>query len=168
MNNNQGNNTILSRTIKTHNLSKINNKSSSCITPGYFNPFINYKTKERISGNKKMDITNKNIDHFYHMNPTEFYKYKPLLKRTKINYNSSQITSLPGNVKKINIKEQKKTGKKLFEINNEESDLISQIRSRNKIKNKFNITNNSMIKKTKKYEFDAPIVSFRDMENKKK
>ena len=31
---------------KKQNLYKINNKSSNCITPGSFNPWINYKLKE--------------------------------------------------------------------------------------------------------------------------
>ena len=61
------NNNYPSRNIK-HNLSNINNKSSNCITPGSFNPWINYKIKE----NKETKIKSKrNKDHFFHMNPTE-------------------------------------------------------------------------------------------------
>ena len=30
-----------------HDLSKLNNKSSNCITPGTFNPLINYKIEEK-------------------------------------------------------------------------------------------------------------------------
>lgn len=41
------NNDILITRNTNHNLSKINNKSSNCITPGSFNPFINYKLKEK-------------------------------------------------------------------------------------------------------------------------
>ena len=155
----------MSKRKTIRNLSKINNKSSNCITPGYFNPLINYKTKEEKVDKKNINLINKNKDHFYHMNPTELYKYKPLLKRTKINYNSSQITSIPGNVNKDNVKDRKKSGKKLFEFHNKESDIRSRNQCGNKIKYSFNTTYNLLNKNKKKYEFNAPTISYNDMKN---
>ena len=155
---------------KTHNLSKINNKSSSCITPGYFNPFINYKTKENKCKNKKKDLFNKNKDHFYHMNPTELFKYKPLLKRNKVNLHSiSQIEGLPGNLIKYNINQHKKTGKKLFSLMNLESkDVKSRNQQRNNIKylsNTINILGKHNASKV--FEYEAPAITYRDMNIKK-
>ena len=154
--------------MTTNNLAKINNKSSNCITPGFFNPLINYKTKEKKITNKKGGLINKSKDHFHHMNPIEINEYKPLLKRTKINYNLSQIYSLPGNTLKHNINGKKKTGKKMFEQNNKES---KELRSRNQYQNKnnylFNTTNNFSNQNMKEYVFDDPIISYEDMNNKK-
>ena len=53
VNNDKKDNIFFRKKITTHNLAKINNKSSNCITPGFFNPFINYKTKEKKINNKK-------------------------------------------------------------------------------------------------------------------
>ena len=47
VNNDKKDNIFFRKKITTHNLAKINNKSSNCITPGFFNPLINYKTKEK-------------------------------------------------------------------------------------------------------------------------
>ena len=114
---------------------KINNKSSSSITPESFNPWINYKAKENKANNKKMIPTSRNNDHFYHMNPTELHKYKPLVKRNKINYHSfSQIESLPGNTIKYDLNGRKKSGKKLFNLKNLES---KEKLNRNQCKNDF-------------------------------
>lgn len=168
VNNDKKDNIFFRKKITTHNLAKINNKSSNCITPGFFNPLINYKTKEKKITNKKGGLLNKSKDHFHHMNPIEIYEYKPLLKRTKINYNLSQISSLPGNTLKNNFNGKKKTGKKTFEQNNKES---KELRSRNQYQNKnnylFNTTNTFLNQNMKIYEFDDPIISYEDMNNKK-
>ena len=168
VNNDKKDNIFFRKKITTHNLAKINNKSSNCITPGFFNPLINYKTKEKKITNKKGGLLNKSKDHFHHMNPIEIYEYKPLLKRTKINYNLSQISSLPGNTLKNNCNGKKKTGKKTFEQNNKES---KELRSRNQYQNKnnylFNTTNTFLNQNMKMYEFDDPIISYEDMNNKK-
>ena len=161
-------NIFFHKKITTHNLSKINNKSSNCITPGFFNPLINYKAKEKKIANKKNEFINKSKDHFYHMNPTELYRYKPILKRTKINYNLSQISSLPGNTLKNNIFGRKKSGKKMFEQNNKESkELISRNQCRNKNKYLCNTTNTFWNQNVKKYEFDDPMISCENIKSKK-
>ena len=145
-----------------HKLSDLNNKSSSCIYPEYFNPLINYKNKEN-KENKKIRrnyITNK--DHFYNMMPIQFYKYTPLKKKSMFNYYLiSQIDNIPGSkqsrVCKISIK---KGGKKTFtKFTFEESKNILSRNTNNKYFNKPR-------KYTKVYEFDNPIISHRDMKRK--
>ena len=77
INNEEKNNIYTTRNKKKHNLSIKYNKSSNCVTPSSFNPLINYEIKENKIGNKKMNLLNKNNDHFNNMNPTELYTYKP-------------------------------------------------------------------------------------------
>ena len=160
-----------------HNLSKLNNKSSSCLTPGSFNPLINYKSEDN-KGKPKIRrkyITNK--DHFNNMTPTQRYVYKPHTKQSMYNYYLiSQIDNLPGRSRKeiINLK---KTGKKTF-YNNiiEEDKRKTRIKknnnnnnntNENNKKNNYKITNCSG-KISRVYEFDNPIISYRDINNKQK
>ena len=149
---------------KKYNLYKLNNKSSNCITPGSFNPLINYITKEEKIIHGKSNLQNKNKDHFYHMNPIELYKYKPQLKREKLNILFlSQILGLPGNSRNI-ITERKKSGKKIFNLTNKESNkTYSRNQSRKMIKftsNKSNIFKNN---NRKTIQYDCPIISYGDM-----
>ena len=144
------NNNYPSRNIK-HNLSNINNKSSNCITPGSFNPWINYKIKE----NKETKIKSKrNKDHFFHMNPTEIHKYKPILKRT---YNYLGST-----------RDEKITGKKTFgakkNVESKEEYDISNI-TRKRFKCLINTSHIFFVKNLKIYEFDSPAISYKDLKN---
>lgn len=151
------NNDIIINRNKKHNLSYINNKSSNCITPGSFNPLINYKIEEK--KHKKSIETNyyKNKDHFFHMNPTEIYKYKPQLKRV---FNS---LSFSRNEKT------KKTGKKLFSLKNVESkeDFYSINTFTNRIKYLNNRTNTFFTKNLKVYEYEEPVISNKDVKKRK-
>lgn len=159
---------------KTNRLCNINNKSCSCITPGSFNPLINYKIEDKEKNKYKYKIKNyRNKDHFFHMNPTEIYKYKPQLKRTKYNYSYSQIVGLPGSQKNngINLKE-KKSGKKIFFLKNKES---KDDRSRNQKKficlnniSNINTIYNKLENKMKTYEYEAPIITYKNIDNFKK
>ena len=144
------NNNYPSRNIK-HNLSNIHNKSSNCITPGSFNPWINYKIKE----NKETKIKSKrNKDHFFHMNPTEIHKYKPILKRT---YNYLGST-----------RDEKITGKKTFgakkNVESKEEYDISNI-TRKRFKCLINTSHIFFVKNLKIYEFDSPAISYKDLKN---
>ena len=146
------NNYTLPQRNKRLNLYLLNNKSSNCITPGSFNPWINYKLEEK---KYKNGIRNeKNKDHFFHMNPTEIYIYRPLLKRV---FNSSSFSKKEKN--------NKKTGKKLFSSKNKES--TEQNNNKNKFKYRYrylNInTNNFFNNKPKIYEYDAPIITYKDV-----
>ena len=101
-----------------HDLSKLNNKSSNCITPGTFNPLINYKLEEKKEKPKIKRNNPKNKDHFYHMTPTQRYIFKPQTKQSMYNYHLiSQIGTLPGR-SRIDKIELKKTGRKKFIILN--------------------------------------------------
>ena len=131
-----------------------------------FNPLINYEIKENKIGNKKRNSLNKNQDHFNNMNPTELYTYKPLTRRTKINYSFSQI-NLPGNQNKNNdiMTERKKNGKKLFLLKNVES---KEDNSRNYRRNKciyvYKTKNDIFSGNIKKIiELDDDIISYEDM-----
>ena len=144
------NNNLLARN-KKHSLSFINNKSSNCITPGTFNPWINYKIDDKKYLNTKIR-NEKNRDHFFHMNPTEIYKYKPILKRvfTPSTFSKNQ---------KI-----KKIGKKFFGLKNAESKEENNNRNKIKYRQRYliNDTNNFFNKNNKIYEYDAPVISYRD------
>ena len=147
------NNDLLSRN-KKHNLSFINNKSSNCITPGSFNPWINYKIDDKKYLNTKIR-NEKNKDHFFHMNPTEIFIYKPMLKRL---FNHS-ITSRN--------QKNKATGKKIFGLKNIESKEDNN-NNRNKFKYRQrylinNNTNNFFNEKNKIYEYEAPVISYKDV-----
>lgn len=139
-----------------HSLSKINNKSSNCITPDSFNPLINYKIDEKNKSKNKTFRNDKNKDHFYHMNPIEIFKYKPLIKRV---FNSKSFSKN----EKV-----KKTGKKLFCLKNVESK--DGINDRNSYKKNFkylsNTINNNFAKILKIYEYDAPAISYKDVYKK--
>jgi hypothetical protein len=154
--------------IKRHTLSNLNNKSSNCITPESFNPLINYEPgKEKISRKKIRRSIYTNKDHFYNMTPTQLYEYKPHVKISKHNYHlDSQIDSLPGpNKSKIIMK---KTGKRIFKSNlfEESKDNFDK----NSINNNINIykngkitnINNNKSKFSQVYEFDDPVISYRD------
>lgn len=102
------------------------------------------------------------------MNPTELYKYKPLLKRIKTNIHTlSQIEGLPGNIIN-NDNQRRKSGKKLFVQKNIES---KENRSRNNCLNKIKYANITMYHQCRNnktiYEYDAPTISHVDMNNKK-
>ena len=141
------NNNFHSRNIK-HNLSNINNKSSNCITPGSFNPWINYKSKE----NKEINIRNqKNKDHFYHMNPTEIHKYKPMLKRTYNYFGSTRKEKVTG-IKSLGLKNVE---------SKEEYDIHNITKKRFKC-----LTNTPHIffaKNLKIYEYEPPVISYKDL-----
>ena len=146
-----------------HKLSNLNNKSSSCINPEYFNPLINYKNKDKKT-NKKIRrnyITNK--DNFNNMMPTQFSIYTPHTKQSMFNYYLiSQIDNLPGSrqshLAKISIK---KGGKKTFnKIIFEES---KNNFSRNINKSKYF---NKPGKYTKVFELNNPVISHIDMTKK--
>ena len=145
-----------------HKLSDLNNKSSSCIYPEYFNPLVNYKNEEKKEKKKIRRNYIINKDHFGNMIPTQFYKYTPHSKQSMFNYYLiSQIDNLPGSsqtfIYKILIK---KGGKKTFNKNIfEESKNNFSSRSKSKYFNKPE-------KYTKVYEFDNPIISHRDMAEK--
>ena len=66
VNNDKKDNIFFRKKITTHNLAKINNKSSNWITPGFLNTLINYKKK-------KKKITNKLFIFWYENN---IFKYK--------------------------------------------------------------------------------------------
>ena len=68
-------NTISKKGIK-NKLWNLNNKSCSCITPESFNPLINYRVEDKDKNKSKIKYY-RNKDHFFHMNPTEIYQYKP-------------------------------------------------------------------------------------------
>lgn len=161
-------NNFSTRRNKLYNLSKINNKSSDCITPHWFNPLINYKEKNTKKNSNKIN-NKKNKDHFYHMNIKELFEYKFQIKRKKINYNFiSQIIGLPGSKNNNDIFKIKKTGKKQFHFiyKNKES---TENKSRNSFyKNKFrysyNTTNNFMKKINNRiYEYDEPMISYKNI-----
>ena len=157
------NNKSLTSRIKKNNLYKLNNKSSNCITPGSYNPLINYITKEKKAINKKLISRNKNKDHFYHMNPTELFKFKPQLKREKININFiSQILGLPGSINNANT--ERKTGKKIFNLTNRESkETHSRNQCRKMVKYLSNTSNSFMNNNKKIIQYDCQIISYRDM-----
>lgn len=138
-----------------HKLSNLNNKSSSCIYPEYYNPLINYKNEEGKEKKKirRNYITNK--DHFNNMMPTQFYKYTPHTKQSMFNYYLiSQIDNLPGSKQsRIGKSSIKKGGKKTFNKNTFEES--KNIFSRNINSKYFNKPG----KLTKVYEFDNPIIS---------
>ena len=150
------NNGIPVKGNKKNKLSLINNKSSNCITPGSFNPLINYKVKEKKYRNINGFRYYKNQDHFFHMNPTEIYIYKPQLKRTFNGLSFSRNEKV------------KKTGKKLFCLKNVESK--DGINDRNSYKKNFkylsNTINNNFAKNLKIYEYDAPAISYKDVYKK--
>ena len=150
------NNDILITRNTNHNLSKINNKSSNCITPGSFNPFINYKLKEK--KHKYISRNEKNKDHFFHMNPTEIYTYRPILKRI---YNCHSFAR---------DENKNKTGKKMFNLKNVES-KENQWDNNNKCKKRrfdylCNTSNNFCNKNKKMYIFDGPTITSRDIYTK--
>ena len=150
------NNDILITRNTNHNLSKINNKSSNCITPGSFNPFINYKLKEK--KHKNISRNEKNKDHFFHMNPTEIYTYKPILKRI---YNCHSFAR---------DENKNKTGKKMFNLKNVES-KENQWDNNNKCKKRrfdylCNTSNNFCNKNKKMCIFDGPTITSRDINTK--
>ena len=163
--------------IERHTLSNLNNKSSNCITPGSFNPLINYEPgKEKISRKKIKRNCYTNQDHFYNMTPTQLYKYRPHVKKAKYNYHlDSQIDILPGpNKSKILMK---KTGKKIFKSNlfeeskdnfDKNSNNINHKKNYNNIYKNGKITNinNNRSKFSQIYEFDDPVISERDICNK--
>ena len=158
------------RNKKLHNLAKLNNKSSNCITPGTFNPLINYKLEEKKEKPKIRRNYSKNKDHFNHMTPTQRYIYKPHTKQSMYNYYLiSQIATLPGRSRTDRI-DLKKTGKKQF--NNsvlQEPKLKSRnIKNNNGINRINTIINNNHRKIRRVYEFDNPIISYRDMNNMNK
>lgn len=148
---------------KPHKLSNINNKSSSCINPEYFNPLINYKNEENKEKKKirRNYITNK--DHFVNMVPTQLYKYVPHTKQSMYNfYLKSQIDSLPGSTPSpIGRNIIKRKGKKTFKNKYEESKDDYSLNNYQQY-NKTNYYKNPG-KNTKVYEFDNPTISFRDM-----
>lgn len=168
---NKEENSISCSRKKTNNLSRINNKSSSCVIPNSFNPLINYGiNRDKKINNKRANLINnkKNNDHFYHMNPTELFKYKIQIKRKKINYHTiTQILGLPGSKKNVDIFPKKKSGKKYFQLiyKNKESDEDTRRDiNRNKLGYSYNATNNFMKLISKKiYEFDGPIISYKDI-----
>ncbi len=116
-----------------------------------------------------MNSLSKNKDHFNHMNPTELYTFKPLTKRTKINYSFSQIHNLPGNQNKNKtiINERKKSGKKLFSLKNVES---KDDKSRNYKKNKciyvYKEKTDMFTRNMKIIEYDDDIISYEDIKTK--
>ena len=89
------------------------------------------------------------------MNPTEIYTYRPLLKRV---YNLSYFSKNNKN---------KKSGKKLFPSKNKESqeDNKNNYKYRSKYLSN-NTTHNFLNNKIKIYEFDAPIISHKDINKK--
>lgn len=145
-----------------HTLSKIYNKSSTCLNPEHFNPLINYKNedKKEMSKIRRNYISNK--DHFNNMIPTQLYSYTPHTKKSKFNfYLISQIDTIPGsNYSRKEKNPVKKSGKKLFSnISNRET------------KNIFSRNNNNYFKNypgkfTRVYEFDNPTISHIDMNSK--
>ena len=143
-------NNICEKKHKRHNLSYINNKSSGCITPESFNPLINYKSKQEKKIKKNENHFDKNKDHFHHMNPTEIFTYRPLIKRI---YNANSILK----------KEKKKTGKKLFCLKNVESKGVWNSRNccknKDKIKYMCNTMNNFCGNNKKIYEYEEPVIS---------
>lgn len=151
---------------KQNKLSNLNNKSSSCINPEYFNPLINYKNEEKKEKKKirRNYLTNK--DHFINMMPTQIYKYKPHVKPSMYShYLNSQIDYLPGNNPsykgKISLK---RSGKKIFKDKFEESkDNYSRNNFCNNNKNYCYNKNGNF---TKVYEFDNPAITGRDMDIK--
>ena len=142
-------NNICEKKHKRHNLSCINNKSSGCITPESFNPLINYKLKQEKKIKKNENRFDKNKDHFHHMNPTEIFTYKPMIKRI---FNINSI-----------LQKEKKKGKKLFCLKNVESKGVWNSRNtfnnNNKIKYMSNTTNNFCVNNKKIYEYEAPVIS---------
>jgi hypothetical protein len=165
------------RRIKRNTLSIFNNKSSSCITPGAFNPLINYQESENNYRKKRKKIFYSNRDHFKNMTPTQISKYRPLVKRPMYNhYLESQIDFLPGRrpPHKPNIYI-KKTGKKMIKTNiyEESKDIFGNkwsdflYNKKNKNNNTTNINNNKN-KFSPIYEFGDPVISSRDIGKKDK
>ena len=156
-----------------HDLSKLNNKSSNCITPGTFNPLINYKLEEKKEKPKIRRNYSKNKDHFNHMTPTQRYIYRPHTKQSMYNYYLiSQIATLPGRSRTDRV-DLKKTGKKKFNNSmRQEPKLKSRNINNNNKNNGINrintIINNNHRKIRRVYEFDNPIISYRDMNNMNK
>ena len=161
------------RNKKLHNLAKLNNKSSNCITPGTFNPLINYKIEEKKEKPKIRRNYSKNKDHFNHMTPTQRYIYRPHTKQSMYNYYLiSQIATLPGRSRTDRV-DLKKTGKKKFNNSmRQEPKLKSRNINNNNKNNGINrintIINNNHRKIRRVYEFDNPIISYRDMNNMNK
>jgi hypothetical protein len=160
------------RRIKRNTLSIFNNKSSSCITPGAFNPLINYQESENNYRQKRKRIFYSNRDHFNNMTPTQLYKYRPHIKRPEYShYLKSQIDCLSGSRHpyKSNIST-KKTGKRMFKTNifEESKNIYDQkwndylYNKKNKNNNIANFNNNGN-KISKVYEFDNPVISSRDI-----
>jgi len=160
--------------IKRHTLSNLHNKSSNVITPGTFNPLINYEQgKEKISRKKIKRNCYTNSDHFHNMTPTQLYKYRPHVKPSKYNYHLiSQIDSLPGPNKAEILK--KRTGKRIFKSNlfeESKDDFDKNTNNNNHKKNYNNVYKNSKItnvnnnrsKFSQVYEFDDPVISYRDI-----
>ena len=111
------------------------------------------------------------------MTPTQRYVYKPHTKQSMYNYYLiSQIDNLPGRSRKETI-DPKKTGKKTFFSNiTEEDKRKTRFKKNNNNnnntkdnnrKNNYTITNCSG-KISRVYEFDNPIISYRDIYNKQK
>ena len=165
------------RGIKRNALSNFNKKSSSCITPGAFNPLINYQESENNCRTKRKRMFYSNRDHFNNMTPTQIYKYRPHIRRPAYShYLKSQIDCLSGSRHpyRSNIYT-KKTGKRMFKTNIfEESKNIYDKNWNNCIYNKKNknnnITNfnNNRNKISQVYEFDNPVISSRDICKKDK
>lgn len=142
----------------------MNNKSSSCINPDYFNPLINYNNEEK----KKKKIIRRNYitnkDHFVNMMPTQLYKYIPHTKQSIYNfYLKSQIDNLPGSTpsplcRNVIKRKGKKTFKNKFEESKDNYDLKN-------FKNKTYLYKNPG-KNIKVYEFDNPIITHRDLNSK--
>lgn len=98
------------------------------------------------------------------MNPTELHKFKPQLKRAKLNIIFlSQILGLPGSSKNA-ITERIKTGKKIFNLTNRESkETHSRNQCRKMVKYLSNTSNTFMNNNRKIIQYDCPIISYRDM-----
>lgn len=144
-------NMISDNNRKKHKLSCKNNKSSGCITPGSFNPLINYKYNDKNNKPRNSSHFYKNKDHFYHMNPTVLHTYKPLIKRNS-------------NINNLAQKEKRKSGKKLFGLKNVESK--EECTGRNTFKNRFIYLNNILMNfrgnNKKIYEYNAPVISHKN------
>ena len=100
------------------------------------------------------------------MNPTVLYKYKPQLKKVKLNYHSfSQISGSSVSIPKKEITEGGVVMKKLSRFKNQGP---KDERSRNREKyNYSNNTTSNFLKKNKKiYEYDALVISHKDMDKK--
>ena len=109
------------------------------------------------------------------MTPTQRYIFKPHTKQSMYNYHLiSQIGTLPGR-SRIDKIELKTTGRKKF---NNSVCQESKLKSRNNKNNNNNKNNginrintninNNRRKISRVYEFDNPIISYRDINNKQK